>query len=838
MIQDLRFGMRMLLKSKVFTTVAILSLMLGIGANTAIFSLIDAVMLKKLPVKEPQELALFSVVGTHGSTHSINYPLYEMFRDHNQSFTGVFTASGVGRARLTVNEPGGGGEVETAQQQRVSGNFFSVLGVNAVAGRTLTNADDKINNPQPVAIISYDFWKRRFGLDPAVVGRQITLNDTPLTVAGVAPQGFFGLEVGRKPDIWWPITLIGDPILKQNNSWWLLVMGRLRPGLTVSQAQAEMDLIFRQHLNEVASAGAANWTPTQRREHFERRIELESGSTGWARLREQFRQPLLILMTVVALVLLIACANIANLLLARAATRRKEIAVRLAIGASRWRLIRQLLSESILLAVAGGTLGLLFAYWCSRVLLNYLPQQSQIALDLTLDLRVLGFTLVVSVLTGLLFGIAPAMQSTRFDLATSLKDATGAKRTRLTLNKMLVVTQVALSLFLLTGAGLFLRSLQNLKNLDVGFNHEHLVQFFMDPGRGYDLAQRVNLYKQVLTRLDAMPGARSASFSSLGLLTGSVISYAVTVPGYMPRSDENTACNVLTVGPRFFETMEIPILIGRDFGPQDERTVGIPVPTSAPQTTAPNPPQPAPRSVVINQTMARYFFGNENPIGKRFSQKGSGSPMEIIGVSKDAKYASLREQTPCTFYLYYLQQPNQGSMTFQLRTNGDESGYAAMIQRSVREIDRKLQVTGLRTMEDIVNESLVQERFVAQIASALSMFALLLACLGLYGVMSYAVTRRISEIGIRMALGAQTRDVVMLVMRETMLLVVVGITIGLSATLATTRLVSNLLFGLTPTDPMTFALAVSLMISVAAMAGYLPARRASRIDPMIALRYE
>lgn len=830
MIHDLRFAVRMLLKNKVFTMVAMLSLMLGIGANTAIFSLIDAVILKRLPVKEPQELVLFSVVGDRGVAHSINYPFYEMCRDRNQSFIGVFAASGVGRGRLTVNESGGSGEVETAQQQRVSGNFFSVLGVNAVAGRTLTDSDDGTNNPQPVAIISYDFWKRRFGLDPSVIGRKIILNDTPLTIVGVTPQGFFGLEVGRKPDIWWPITLTDDPILKQNNSWWLLVMGRLRPGLSVSQARAEMNLIFRQHLDEIAGAGASTRTPMQQREHFERRIDLESGSTGWTRLRQQFRQPLLILMTIVALVLLIACANIANLLLARAAARQKEIAVRLAVGASRWRLIRQLLLESILLATAGGSLGLLFAYWCSLVLLNYLPQQSQIALDLSPSLHVLSFTLVVSVLTGLLFGIAPALQSTRFDLATSLKETTGAKRARLTLNKMLIVAQVALSLFLITGAGLFLRSLQNLKNLDPGFDREHLVQFFMDPGRGYNLAQRVNLYKQILTRLEALPGARSASFSSLGFLTGSVISYAVTVPGYLPRSDENTTCNVLTVGPRFFETMKIPILIGRDFGPQDDRTVEA-LPAGAQQTHAS-------QSVVINQTMARYFFGNENPIGKRFSQTGSKSYMEIIGVSKDVRYASLREQTSCTFYLYYLQQPNQGSMTFQLRTGGDESAYAAMIQRSVRESDRKLQVTGLRSMEDIANESLAQERFIAQVASALGMFALLLACLGLYGVMSYAVTRRINEIGIRIALGAQARDIVMLVMQETMLLVMIGIAIGLLGSLTTTRLVSSMLFGLTPTDPITITLAVSLMIGVAAMAGYLPARRASSIDPMITLRCE
>ncbi|MCI0662342.1 MAG: ABC transporter permease [Acidobacteria bacterium] len=415
--------------------------------------------------------------------------LYERFRDRNQSFEGVVAASGVGRARLAVNEPGA--DIESAQLNRVSGNFFSVMGVSTVIGRALNETDDKIGSPQPVAVISYDFWKRRFGLDPGVVGKKITLNDRPLTIVGVAPPGFFGYEVGSKPEIWTPITETGDPMLQQDTAWWVRVLGRLRNGANISQARTEMDFIFRQQLDEAAGTRAANWTPTQKRMHFERQIELASGSAGYTRLRQQFRQPLLILMTIVALVLLIACANIANLLLARAATRRKEIALRLALGASRLRLMRQLLTESVLLAVIGGGLGLLFAHWCARILLSYLPQQNQVALNLTPDLRVLGFTLGVSVLTGLLFGLTPALQATRLDLTSSLKDVTGtsAGRSRLALNKLLVVTQVALSLFLLVGAGLFVRSLQNLKKLETGFDRENLVQFNLDSGSGYNLAQ-------------------------------------------------------------------------------------------------------------------------------------------------------------------------------------------------------------------------------------------------------------------------------------------------------------------------------------------------------------
>ncbi len=810
LIQDLRYGLRTLRKSPGVTAIAILSLALGIGANTAIFSLINALMLRMLPVKEPQELVVFShtnTLGTRVTSNSFNYPLYEMFRDRNQSFTGIFAAGGVGRARLTVE--GTAGEVESAQQNRVSGNFFSVLGVDAIIGRTLTEDDDRIVNPQRVAVISYDFWQRRFGLDPAVIDRRITLDDRPLTIVGVAPPGFFGFEVGRRPDIWWPITEKGDGSLRHYDDYWIRVMGRLRPGVNLTQARAEMHLIYRQQIDEITRGEGANWRPTERQNWFESRIELESGSAGWTLLRQRFRQPLLILMITVALVLLVACVNIANLLLARAAMRRKEIAVRLALGAGRFRLIRQSLTESVLMAVLGGTAGLLFAHWIMRLLLAYLPQQSQVLLDVAPDGRVLGFTLAVSLLTGLLFGLAPALQATRLDLILSLKDAVGRStgRTRFALNKLLVVTQVALSLFLLVGAGLLVRSLHNLRNIDTGFDHENLMQFSIDPGRGYNTEQRVNLHKQLVARLETLPGVRAATFSSPGFLIGGTYRTVPTVPGYAAGPDEDLTCHYMDVGPRFFETMKIPILAGRDFGPQG-------------------------KGVVINQTMARYFFGKQDPVGKRFYE--GKQQYEIIGVVKDARYSDMREQPPRTFY----RQWPPDNVTFQLRTGGENQAYVATIHLLVREIDPKLQVVDLRTMDDAVNDDLVKERFTAQLASSFSLFALLLACIGLYGVMSYAVARRTSEIGIRMALGAQARDVVVLVMRETMLLVVIGVAIGLAAALASTRLVSTLLYGLTPSDPLTIALATMLLIVVAALAGYLPARRAAQVEPLVSLRHE
>ncbi len=822
MFQDLRYGFRMLLNNKMFTLVAALSLALGIGANTAIFSLINAMMLRMLPVKDAQELAIFTTIGgERGTGYAFSYPLYEMFRDRNQSFNGVIAGANVLRARLIVNESGA---VETAQEQRVSGNFFSTLGVGAVVGRTFTQADDDPASAQP-AVISYEFWKRRFGLDPGVVGRKVAINDTPLVIVGVTPPGFSGFDVGARPDLWWPIRVLNDPGLSRRTSVWLRVMGRLRPGASMAQAQAEMDVIFQRQTG-VAAAPAGRKGP---KSFYGNGVRLETGAGGYT-LRNQFRQPLLILMTTVALVLLIACVNVANLLLSRAATRRKEIAVRLAVGAGRFRLIRQLLTESFLLAMIGGVAGLFFARLCARALLTFLPEQTRGALDVSPDARVLGFTLAISVLTGLLFGLAPAWQATRVNLTASLKDQTGASagRSRLALNKLLVGAQVALSVFLLIGAGLFVRSLRNLRSLDTGFDHENIVQFSIDPGGGYNLEQRVNLNKQMLSRMEALPGARSAALSNSGLLSPFGTLTGVTLPGDARRADEHPPCWTLSVGPRFFETMKMPILAGREFGPQDER------PASQDNQSASNA---QPRHVVINQMMARYFFGDENPIGKRLILEQQ-QELEIIGVAKGAKYRSLREPATHTFYLSYFEQPTPRNMTLYLRTVGDPIDYAATVQRLVREIDPQLQVVELRTMTDVVNESLMNERFIAQTASAFSLFALLLACVGLYGVMSYAVARRTNEIGIRIALGALPANVVRMVMREVSLLIALGVGVGLAAAMATTRLVGALLFELSPTDPLTIALATLMMIAVAALAGYLPARRASRIDPMVALRYE
>ncbi len=851
LFQDLRFGMRMLLKNPGFTAVIVITLALGIGANTAIFSLINTALLKTLPVKDPQQLVFFMVAGPRGMGTGFSYPLLRQFNQNNHSFTGITAASAPGRMRMA--EPGTGGQVELVQAGRVSGNFFSGLGVRAVAGRTLSEDDDSPTGGRPVAVISYNYWKRRFGLDPGVIGRKITLDDFAFTIVGVAPPGFFGIEVGSNTDLWWPIRMTpqvipGAQSLNDGGHRWLYLMARLKPGMNLEQAQAEMNTVFRQQLNEIAPERLASLTTTQRDNYFAQNIKLVAGGAGFSWLRERVKQPLLILLIVVGLVLLIACANVANLLLARAATRRKEIAVRQALGAGRFRLIRQLFTESLLLAASGGALGLLLAQWSARLLLAYLPQEQTTTFDLTPDAQVLTFTLAVSLLTSLLFGLAPALGATRLDLSSSLKDAAGGRQghLRLTPHKLLIVTQVALSLFLLAGAGLFVRSLRNLKNLDAGFDRENVTLFSLNTPGGYTLAQRAHLYQRTLERLESLPGARAASLASFSLLSGSGMNSNIVVEGYANRPDEDMDCHRLWVGPNYFATMGIPLLQGRDFGPQELWPQGG-LPADEPDASRPPQPQPsatpsAPLAAVINQTMARYFFHDENPLGRRFrAQNGAlkGVPIEVIGVIKDAKYYNLREQTPRTYYLSFFQRPREGQAgTILLRSFADPASATTAIERAVREIDPQAQVVNLRTMNEVVDRSLMQDRFVAQLGGFFSLFALLLAAIGLYGVLSYAVNQRTHEIGIRMALGARPRDVLRLTINQGMKLVLIGIGIGLGGALALTRLIKALLFGVSATDPLTFTVIVLLLAFVALLACWIPARRAAKVDPITALRFE
>jgi predicted permease len=816
MFQDLRYGARMLLRHKSFTAVAVISLALGIGANTAIFSLIDAALLRSLPVKDPEQLYLVAHAGERGVTESNNFPLYERLRDHSQSFSGL-TAFNPNRWKVTLN-----GETEIVSGQVVTGNYFSTLGVNASLGRVLTVEDDKIPNGHPVAVISHAYWRRRFGQDPGVLGKTITINLTPFTIIGVTTPEFFGLQVGRSTEISVPMamhSLVGGGAgLSESRFWWNLpILGRLKPGARIEQARAELEALQQQFLTEVGMK-------PERRKDFFARVELAPARNGLTELRKEFSSSLQTLMTMVGLALLIACANIANMLLARATSRGQEISIRLALGASRMRLVRQLLTESVLLATLGGILGLFFAYWGARFLVSFIPPKgAPLTLDLSPDVRILSFTAAVSLLTGIMFGLAPAMRATKADLSVALKDRVrgfGGNRSRFGLGKALIVSQIALSLLLLIGAGLFVRSLQKLRQVETGFNRDHVILFSIDCyGTAYKGTKLSALHQELLERMGGLPGVLSVSLSTASPIEGVDGMSRIYVPGSAQNhEDEEVGVNV--VGLKYFETMGIPLVAGRDIGSQDNER--------------------APKVAVVSENMARRYFPGENPLGKHFNFGAStqGDQYEVVGVARDAKFGSLRKENRRIIYLSHQQSWTRPAINFALRAAGDPAGLIAAVRHEIQSVGNDIPVTKVRTLAAQVDESLAQERLVATLSGFFGLLALALACVGLYGLISYAVTRRTNEIGVRMALGAQSRDVIKLVMRETTLLVALGVGLGLGAAMAVARLISGLLFGLTATDPLTITTATLVMIAVATLAGSLPARRAARVDPMVALRHE
>jgi predicted permease len=819
--QDLRFGARMLAKQPIFTLIAVFSLALGIGANTAIFSLLDALLLKPLPVKQPEQLvgvnaALPSKPGRGYS--SFSYPVFREMREKNSVFSGLFARSGL---QMSMSASG---QTERVRGEVVSGNFFSVLGLNPQLGRLLTEADDQTPGAHPVAVLSFNFWQRRFGADPNIVGKTIHLNNYPFTIIGVAPQGFYSVEVGDAPDVRIPITMDGQvrprgnrPIFEDRGSSWLAVTARLKPGLSIEQAQAGADNVFQ--IAREPDVRRVIGETTDDRNFRSLRIQLSSAKTGNSNLSRQFSQPLTVLMCMVGVVLLIACLNVANLLLARATMRQKEIAVRLALGAGRFRLVRQLLTEGFLLSALGGLLGLLFARLGTDVLLSFLPQGR--TLEIKPDLRMLGFTLGITVLSALFFGLLPALQATRPNLLPALKNETvvvssGGRRWEL--RRLLVVLQVALSLVLLVGAGLFARSLRNLKTVEMGYHTDQVVTMSLDPAQnGYKIEPLRNFYSQLSERLAALPGVNTTTFARNVPMSGAFSRFGIEVPGYQARPGEEMAVLFNQIAPQFFATFGAPLLLGREFNEQD-------TPSS-------------PKVAIVNQGVARRFFGSDNALGKRITLENY-KDLEIVGIVADAKYRNLKEAAPLTAYIPYSQYEQLGQRIMCVRAAGDASALVAAIRQEVRNLDPNLPVFNVKTFAEQINDSVSQERLIALLSSFFGFFALLLATLGLYGVMSYAVTRRTNEIGIRMALGAKPLDVVRLVMREVLLLVALGIGIGLTAALATTRYVASLLFDLTPNDPLTITLATLLMIGVAILAGYLPARRAARVDPLIALRTE
>ena len=827
-VQDAAYGARALLRSKALTIVALLSLALGIGANSAIFSLLDAVMLRSLPVKEPAQLVLLGKGTASGKTDDFartelySYPFYRQMQENNQVFSE--TAAFCSMTNDVHGFVEGRTESEPMNVKLVSGTYFTTLGVKAFMGRTLNDADDNSEGDHPVAVISYAWWKRSLGRDPNVLDRKLRLGTMTYNIIGVAPAEFFGTKVGEAPDMWVPLSMIKQVPpnfggYKDNFSESLLILARLKPGVSIAQATSNVNLLFRQILLGFPDA---DLSPENRQKLDKTQVPLTAMATGLSSLRRQFSEPLQILMAVVALVLLIACANIANLLLARSTARARELAVRQALGARRTRLIRQLLTESLILALFGGALGVAFASVANRLLLRMISGGPEtVPLNVSIDLRLLAFTFAVTVATAILFGTIPAFRATRIELTNTLKTGRSPQDThgKNPLAKALVICQVCLSLVLMVGAGLFLRSLVNLNNIDAGFNRENVLRLQIDSSSaGYKPGEprEVALDQQIEERVSALPNVKAASVSAFTFHEGSWGSNVV-VPG--TNIDENVDVRHNVIGVGYFATMQIPLLAGRNFSPSD---------TSNSQRVA-----------IISEHLAKVLFPVGNPLGRHYGL-GDNKPendVTVIGIAKDVKFGELREEPVYLDYFPYTQQPWDFG-DFEVRYTGSYAPIAAAVQQTIHSIDRNLPITNVTTLNEQVDRTLTNQRLVAELSTFFGLLAVFLSCIGIYGLMSYVVTRRTSEIGIRMALGAARSNVGWLIMREILLLVAAGIAVGIPVTLAGSRMVANMLYGFSGTDLISLAGAVSLLLLVAVVAGYFPARRASKIDPMVALRYE
>jgi predicted permease len=832
---DLRYSARMLAKSPGFSLVAVLSLALGIGANTAIFSLMTVVMLRSLPVADPGRLVLFGHGRVVGSTDSLpnkswelySYSFFHRFSQKTEVFSGVAAIDSIEFG--THGSVGGEGR-ELLRASLVSGNYFSVLGVNPVRGRVLTEADDGVPGSGTVAVASYSWWQRH-GNDPAAVGKTIRMEGTDYTIVGIAPPGFFGTTVGELPDFWIPLSMekeISPGWNGLDNKWFqsLYLVARLKPGVTVAQATANTNLIFKQLIeNEYLGASPS---PKDLADVAHAQIELTPAARGMSRLRRQFSLPLEILTTIAGLVLLIACANLANLLLARGAARSREFGLRMAIGATRSRIVRQLLTESFVLALLGAAAGVACAWKASHLLLTMATASPEVAaMNVNPDLRVLAFTLALTLLTALLFGIAPAIRATRLDLAGSINLGRGQGRgiaapsSRISLARGLIVAQIALSLVLLASASLFLRSLMNLTKVDTGFNKQNVLVLNLDEySAGLPLdARLVRLQQQIEDRVQAVPGVQAASFSMFTFNQGEW-SDDLTVQG-VPRTPENSQ-DVLynVVGKGFFSTMGLPILAGRGFNANDQID--------------------SPKVAVINQTMARMFFPNSSPIGHHFGlgdDVSNSGEIEIVGVVKNAKYVALQEDPEPAAYFPYSQRV-QYFGNFEVRYSGDAGQIASAVRRAVAEANPNIAINSVSTLADQVDESAANQRLVARLSAFFGLLAASLVCIGIYGLLSYAVARRTSEIGVRMALGAKRSNVLWLILREILVLVAAGVVIGVPVALEGNSLVVKLLYGLSPADPGSLLAAIGMLVAIALLAGYLPARKASQVEPTVALRCE
>ena len=825
LLQDLRYGLRMLAKNPGFTAVAVLTLALGIGANTAIFSMLNAVMLRFLPVERPQELVQVRIRTPQGGNDprsTFTNTLWEQLRDRQNVFSGAFAWS---NTRLNLAPSGA---VHYADGLWVSGDFFRTLGVRPATGRLVTVADDQRGCPG-AAVLSYGFWQEHFAGAKSVVGSTLLLDNHSFPIVGVTAPGFYGVEVGGKFDVALPIcaTALYDAKqerLVERSWWWLNVIGRVKPEFSPEQVKARLQVLSPRILAESVPPA---WDSQMQSDFLKWVFVTSPAATGSSYLRSRFEQPLYILMGLVGLVLLIACANIASLMLARAVTRSHEIAVRRALGAGRVRLIRQLLTECLLLSSAGTLVGILLAQWGNALLVRYISTaDSKVFLDFSLDARVLGFTAAIAVLTGLLFGLFPAFRATRVSLTAAMKGSQaveGERRVRFRFGRWIVASQVALSLVLLVAAGLFLRSFVKLLVLDIGFDRNNVLLVGVNlKAPNMTVAQQLAVDQEIELRLRSLPGVVSLGRFFVTPISGSEWNEWLHAESPTAPTGDASLAYLNSISPGYFETLRIPLLTGRDFNKQDGKG--------------------APRVAIVNQTLARKFYANLDPLGRTFrldeAPGKAGPPIQIVGVVKDSKYESLREDTYPTAFLPINQQPDiQIGGNFALRTAVRPSALARSVENAVAGVDKASSVE-FHTLAEQVADSLVQERVLAMLSGFFGGLALVLAMIGLYGTFSYLVTQRQPEFGLRMALGAQRSSILWLVMRDVAAILAGGVVVGLSLSLATVRLFQKLLFGLDARDTVTLTLATVVLCVVVILAGYFPARRATKVDPMVALRYE
>jgi predicted permease len=830
-LADIRYALRILRRSPLFATVAILSLALGIGANTAIFTLMDQIVLRKLPIKDPDSLVMLYQTGANNGSNMgrrmHSYPMYQDFQQKAEALSEVICRRLIS-ASISVDN-----QTERVDAEMVSGNFFSMLGVKPAVGRVFSSEeDDRVYNGHPVVVLSYPYWVTRFARDPGVVGKKILVNNYPMTIVGVSAAGFMGLDPAQSPQIRVPILM--KPVVATEWAWlkvddrrarWVQVFGRLKPGYTVESAAAALQVLFLQvRQYEMTLPAAAKWSAYGREQFMKGAVHVEKAATGYSELRNSVSTALIVLMCMVGLVLLIACGNVANLLIARALARQKEISVRLSLGASRRQLLRQLLVESMVLATAGGVTGIAFAFGITRGLLALVPAEGNpLLINPRPDGRILLFTMAVTIVTGLLFGLIPAWRATRPDLWTTLKDTigsiAGAHGSSLFLRKSLIAAQVALSFLLLFGAGLFVRSLQNLKGTNTGFEGmENLVTFQVSPAlSGYDAPRAVNFFRDLTDNIGSLPGVKAAAFTAVALLHGNEWDSSMTVEGYQSKDGEDMQAFMNAPSPGYFRTMGTPILEGRDFDARDVHANS--------------------KVAIVNQRFAKHYFGEGSAIGRHLAQgvREAKLDIEIVGVVADALYEGPREGVHRQVFV-----PNysNGTNAFYVRTTADSKAMYGAIRNAVKKLDPSLPVYEMKTLEGQLDQTLLTERLVALLSAGFGLLATGLAIIGLYGVMAFVVTRRTKELGVRLALGARRRAVVWLVMKEVLILVGVGLVIGVPSAIGLGRFVSAQLYGIQGTDLRTAIAMVVFLSAVASGAGMIPAHRASRIDPMTALRFE